>query len=389
MATIDELTPEQIRNPEIFQKIKDLGDSFVRCIQAKEAYFLQEKLTALLKTSNLSTFNPELYKNYQDLLVLLKWTVFPILLDEETLEVLSNHYLTVLDNENIDVQDRIEAKMFTKDLFPRNELRQKMQRALRENKERLRNKTFGEWLLDYDKTFDFRERDELTHLQYVRQNPIVQTLSEPEKNKLRKALQVFDKTLLVTPVMSEPLLSMAIRAMIKGGIIKEQINPALLQPSPVFRVAPKPEERSKIIPPLAPPLAKEPIVTKEKKPGFLEKLFGKKEKEPTSPGPASQRGELVSPGLKKPAPKPTPLPPKPPAPPAYEKKIFEIPTFFKEKKAEAKSEKKEKEPQPTTLPPMQYRIRTMKQDIEQAKKQPIPPKPEPKIKDNIVDLSGK
>jgi len=48
------------------------------------------------------------------------------------------------------------------------------------------------------------------------------------------------------------------------------------------------------------------------------------------------------------------------------------------------------------LSPAQYRIRTMKQDIEQAKRQPasqrgepIPPRPKPKIKDNIVDLSGR
>jgi hypothetical protein len=37
----------------------------------------------------------------------------------------------------------------------------------------------------------------------------------------------------------------------------------------------------------------------------------------------------------------------------------------------------------------EYQIRTMKQDIEKAKRGPIPPKPEPETSRNVVDLSNK
>lgn len=383
MATIDELTSEQIRNPEIFQKIKELGDSYIRCVQAKEAWLLQDRLNSLLKTSNLQNFNPELQKQYDNLLVALKWAALPLLPEQEVLNVLSHRYLAVLDKEDIDVRDRIEAKMFTLDLFPRNELRQKMQRALRENKERLGNKTFGEWLLDYGKTFDFRDRDELTHLQYVRQNPAVRTLSELEKNKLRKALQIFDKTLLVAPVMSEPLLSMAVRAMIRGGVIKkEEVNPALLQSFSIPTEAPRV--------PLAPAVPRALPEEKPEKIGFFKKLFGKKpkklkkEEEPElilpTPSKTREVPEEVMPiyrGKISPYEKKREITPQKPFVEAEE----EIPTFPKE------LEKKARETRPSIEE--KYKIRTMKRDIEKAKRQPIPPKPEPKIKDNIVDLSGK
>ncbi len=373
MATIDELTPEQIRNPEIYQKIKDLGDSFVRRNQAKEAWSLQNKLNSLLKISNLQNFNPEMQKKYDNLLAALKWTAFPLLAEEDALLLLKNNYLSVLDNEDIDTHDRMEARMFTLDLFPRNELRQKMQKALKENSERLGNKTFGEWLMDYSKMYDFRERDEMTPQKFVRQDLRDAGLSEPEKNKLRKALQIFDKTLLVTPVMSEPLFSMAVMNMIKGGIIdKASIDPALLQTisitartavkTPAAPIAPAPMRPAPIPTPIRreevrevkeiqevrevkEKLEKEPIEKPQRPTGLFEKMFGEKQKEiSTFPEELAEKEPVTEPA-----------------------------------------------PQPAPLSPAQggYRIRTMKQDIEKMKRQPIPPKPVPKIKDNIVDLSGK
>lgn len=48
-------------------------------------------------------------------------------------------------------------------------------------------------------------------------------------------------------------------------------------------------------------------------------------------------------------------------------------------------------PDTTTLKPHieSYAIKTMKQDIEEAKKQPIPPKSKPETSGNVVDLSGR
>lgn len=229
MPSIDQLKPEQLRYPDIFEKIKELANSFILHVDAKESSLFLEKLTPLLKASDLENLQPELHKKYQDLIAQLKWVALPLLSDEETMKTLQECYLMFLENEYINATDRIEAKMFSVDLFPRNEIRQEMQKALKENKERLGDKTFGEWLLDYSKTFDFRDRDELAPSRYISQSPEAQALNEQEKNKLRKAFQIFDKNLLVTPVMSEPAFSMTVREMIKAGTIKEQVNPVLLQ----------------------------------------------------------------------------------------------------------------------------------------------------------------
>ncbi len=363
MATINQLKPEQLRDPEIFERIKELAYPFILHIDGREAHFLQEKLESLLETSKLADLQPELYEKYQDLITQLNWAAFSIFSDEDMMKTLKKSYLTALDDEDINVLDRMEAKMFSVGLFPRNEIRQKMQRALKENEERLGERTFGEWLLDYSRTFDFRERDEMTPLKYVRENPKAQTLSETERNKLRKAFEIFDKTLLVTPVMSEPAFSMTVREMIKAGTIKEQINPALLQRfAPATSTKPKPEPKP------------EPEPEPEPKP----------EPEP-------------EPKLVTPVPPPPKIEKETPKGPAYEISPYErkretpLTTLPVQEEIQIPEAKKEADSRSTSpgLKKQEYQIRTMKQDIERAKKKPIPPKPKPKIKDNVVDLSGK
>ena len=429
MATIAELIPEQLKNPEIFQKIKELSDSFVLCMQTKEAYFLQEKLNSLLEASNIANLQPELYKKYQDLNTQLKWTALSMLPDEEVLKTLSENYLSVLDNENIDVQNNIEAKMFTKDLFPRNELRQIMHGALKENKERLGNRTFGEWLLDYSKTFDFRDRDELSPVKYVRQSSEAQTLSEPEKNKLRKALRLFDRVLLITPVVDEFALGLLLQEMIKAGTIKrENVSPNLLksfsipiEKPEVTRILTEAAARSKIERETEESKLREVSrkPEKPKKPGFFKRLFGKPAKKPSAiqagkkpKEPKEKPEEIVPPKIEEAAQRLKKIPSIyegkispyerkrevgpthigriiPPSPrPPLEKRI---PTFPEETKQEIKKlEKEEKEekkkPQKIDIKG-KYHIQTMKKDVEKAKQ--ALPKPEPKVKNNIVDLSGK
>ncbi len=436
MVTIDELRSEQLKNLEVFEQIKELSDSFVLRMQIKEAYFLQEKLGSLLETSDVADFQPELYKKYQDLIAQLRWVALAMLPNEEVLKVLKESYLAVLENEDVDPLGRIEAKMFSLGLMPRNELRQEMQGALKENIERIGSRTFGEWLLDYSKTFDFRDRDELSPVKYVRQSSEAQALSESEKNKLRKALRLFDRVLLVTPVVDEFALGLLLREMIKVGTIKrENISPSLLQSfsipiekPEVTRILTEAAARSKIERETEEPKLREVSrkPEKPKKPGFFKRLFGKKPKKPQpEAGPPraekKQKGpkpeEIIPPKIEEAAQrlgkipsiykgKISPYEQKrevgpthigriiPPSPrPPLEKRIPTFPEKTKQeiKKLEKLEKEKEEKPQKVDIKG-KYRIQTMKKDIEKAKQVlriPTDRQAKPKVKNNIVDLSGK
>lgn len=424
MVTIDELKSEQLKNLEVFEQIKELADSFIFFAQTKEAYFLQQKLATLLETSDVADSQPELYKKYQDLIAQLRWVALVMLRNEEVLKVLKESYLAVLENEDINVLDRIEAKMFSLGLMPRNELRREMHGALKENRERIGSRTFGEWLLDYSKTFDFRDRDEFSPVGYVRQSPEAQILSEPEKNKLRKALRLFDQALLVTPVMDEFSLGILLRDMIRDGTIKkEDVNPALLQSfsipiekPEVTRILTKAAARSKIERETEEAKLREVSHKPEepKKPGFFKRLFGKKPKKPKPPKPKKEKEpkpeEIIPPKIEEAAQRLRKIPSIyegkispyerkreiepthigriiPPSPrPPLEKRIPTFPEKTKQeiKKLEKEEKEEKKKPQKVDIKG-KYRIQTMKKDIEKAKQA----LPKPKVKNNIVDLSGK
>lgn len=419
MVTIDELKSEQLKNLEVFEQIKELTNPFIFHVQAKKAYFLQQKLEALLEASDIASLEPEFYKKYQDLITQLKWTALLMLPNEEVLKVLKKSYLMALENEDIDVLDRIETKMFSLGLMPRNELRREMQGALKENRERIGNRTFGEWLLDYSKTFDFRDRDEFSPVEYVRQNSEAQTLSESEKNKLRKALRLFDQVLLVTPVMDEFALGILLRDMIRDGTIKkEDVNPALLQS---FSIPIEKPEVTRILTEAAARRVREIEKVPEekpeepKKPGFFQRLFGKKPKKPKPPKPKKKPEppeEIIPPKIEEAAQRLKKIPSIyegkispyerkreigpthigriiPPSPrPPLEKRIPTFPEKTKQeiKKLEKEEKEEKKKPQKVDIKG-KYRIQTMKKDIEKAKQ--ALPRPEVKVKNNIVDLSGK
>jgi len=391
MPTIDELTPEQLRDPEIFEKIKEFADEFILHSQAKEAFFLQQKLTSILEAADIKSLDPNLDKQYQNLIAQVKWVAMPMLSNEETLKVLKENYLAALDNEDIDALDRMEAKMFSMGLMPRDQFRQQLQRTIKENMEKLGPKTVSQWIFDYNKVFDFRERDNLSPIKYINQNSEARALPEKEKTSLIKTLRIFDDALVVTPVFSEPELSLAVRAMIKGGIIKGPISPAILQSVPA---------------PIAPKLIAKEIISP--KPGFFQKLFSQKPK---------IEEKLPEIKLEKPIIPPTIKPKEEKtakeeyegkiSPYEIEREMSQIPTFPEKieeiefekkeeiKKEEPKEEPKKEEPEKPKIE-TRYEIRTMKGDIETAKRQTlptgrqaIPPKSVPKIHDNIVDLSGK
>lgn len=349
MATIDELTSEQWANSETLEKIRAMAHGFVIYEEMSNAWGLARKVEN--RSRELLDSSPETYRQYEKLSAQLKFIALPFLTDEQIFDLIEKHSLKVVKAE-IDIKRKISAYLTSRSVFVRDQFKRDVLKALKKNQEKLENKTIGEWLLAYDKFAGARRNTSLERTKFLTQDPEAKNLSEESKQHLSKILEFYDNLKITVPL---PIIE------VSEITLKEyfaELN------------VPLPEEEKKA--PL--PLPKKVELKKEIKPPIPIK--------PEQP--------------KQPEKKPTPPPPKPPTPPVYKKEVFEIPTFSKETETKFETKEKEsvkKEPVKAelkpTLPPPQYRIRTMKQDIEKAKRQPIPPKPEPKIKDNIVDLSGK
>src|SRR3989344_8152919 len=196
------LTQEQLKDPTIFEKIRRLTEDIVWHILTKEAYNLALNLEKSLEAANLKAIAPKLTQEYESIIIRLKLTALPMLSDEESVKIVREHFLEGLGPE-IDIKNRLTAKLFSLPLTPRDEIRQELQIAIQDNRQRIGSLAISQWLTDYNNFSHPDQRTNISPREYLLQSRQVSGLSEEDKNKLYTLFHVYDHLLLVTPVMSE------------------------------------------------------------------------------------------------------------------------------------------------------------------------------------------
>jgi len=371
MTTIEQLTPEQLSKSEILEKIRAAAHEYTIYEQMSQAWNLANKLES--QARSLIDSSPEIYKQYQKIISHLKFTAISFLTDEQVLELIEKHLLEAL--QEIDVQKRIRFFWEAKSVFTRDQFRRDVMARLKRNQQKIGAKTIAEWLLAYDKMVGARKNTSLERTKFLTQNSEVKALTEEDKRLLSRLLEFYDYIKITVPL---PYIG------VSETTLKEYFKNLNI---------PLPGEEEKRIPLPKRPTPPEPVVkAKEKKPGFFKRLFGKK---PEPPKPEIPIPPKIKELPKEKPKKITPVYKEKISPYEKKRKIIPVtpktkapspPIKLKEKLAEKEEIKKEIKSKEKIEVPIQA-IRTMKKDIEKAKKRPIPPKP--KTKDNIVDLSGK
>lgn len=205
------LTQEQLKDPAIFEKIRQLTENIVWSMLTKEAYNLALNLEKSLEAANLKAIAPKLAQEYESIIVRLKLTALPMLGDEESVKIIKEHFLEGLGPE-IDIENRLTAKLFSLPLTPRDDFRPELQRAAQNNQQKIGPLTINQWLSDYNNFSHPDQRTNISPREYLLQSRLVGPLSEENKNKLYTLFHVYDHLLLVTPVMSEEEVSEIIGA---------------------------------------------------------------------------------------------------------------------------------------------------------------------------------
>jgi hypothetical protein len=352
MATIDELTSEQLTHSETLEKIRTMVHGFVIYEEMSNAWGWARKLEN--RNRELLDSSPEIYKQYEKLTAQLKFIALPFLTDEQIFDLIEKHSLKVIQAE-IDIKRKISAYLTSRSVFVRDQIKRNILASLKKNQEKLENKTLGEWLLAYDKFAGARRNTSIERTKFLTQDPEAKNLSEESKQHLSKILEFYDNLKITIPI---PIIEVS-EITLKEYFAELNVPLPTMAPLPIKPIIPI-----------------KPIKAEESKP-----------KQPEiKPTPPPKKPSILS-SLVRPISMPSAKPPKTEEIPTFSKEAEKSGKKFEEEKKETtKTEKVEPKP---IVPPSQYRIRTMKQDIEMVKKQPIPQKPEPKIKDNIVDLSGK
>ncbi len=344
------LTTEQLSNSAALEKIRAKAQEFIKYEQMHDAWDLINEIEA--PSQRLADSSPEIYKQYQKIIAQLKFIAIPFLIDEQIMELIQKQFLNAFKEDVVGVEKRLRVSLASKSLFERDQFRKDILTFLKKNQQRIGDKTIGQWLLNYDEIAGAKKNTSLERTKFLTQSPEANSLPEESKQYLLRLLEFYDNIKITTPITFIGVSEITLREFLRD-----------------FGVPLPGEERRA---PLPQPTAGQP---KAEKSDLLKKLAEEKPKPKPAPAPI-QREEITE-----------------EISPVYEGKI----SPYEEKREIAAKEvtpptKAEGKELPTKAQPEalgEYQIRTMKQDIKRAKKQPIPPRPQPKIKDNIVDLSGK
>ncbi len=366
---IAQLTSEQLSDSGILEKIKAIANDIAIHNQMSSAWSLVKKIER--QTRSLIDSSPEIYKQYQRIIAQLKFTAIPYLTDEQLLQLIQSHYLKAL-KKGIDVEQKTKDYLAVKSVFTWDQFRREVITRLKENQEKIDKKTVSQWLNDYDNQFGARKNSSLERTKFISKSSA--DIDEKEKRFLSSLLTFYDYIKISPPLPYLNVSEVSLKEYFKGlgvPLPEEEGKKKIKLPARQE----KKKDQKKL----------EEITKKKEK----EKEEQKKEKEiPEKKSKTNkEKPDFFSPWRKKISP--------------YEKERELHPSLPKKEKIKTepvkKSQPKQKpapEPEPEAkpktakIPP--HEIRTMKEDIEKAKKRPIPEAPKPKTrKDNVIDLSDK
>jgi len=261
-------------------------------------------------------------------------------------------------------QEFIKYEQISKSLFERDQFRKDIIFSLKKNQQRIGDKTISQWLLNYDELAGAKKNTSLERSKFMTQSLETDKLPEESKQCLLRLLEFYDNIKITVPITFINISEITLKEFL-GELGIPLPEEKKVRPIPRVPVLEKPTTHRE--------LPRKPRPTPEKTTEEISSVYKGKI------SPYERKRELtpdITPSF---APKE-----------ATVSKPQPVPKVVPEKKELPAKVPKDIETRKVGAETMnEYQIRTMKKDIEKAKKLPIPPKPEPKVRDNIVDLSGK
>jgi hypothetical protein len=183
----------------------EIATDAIEHIDDDVAFSTLKKLGDYINKRNLQQNDQDLFNQLTDLVSKLYIVAFPKFSDDDCVEILKNHYL---DSYAIGVsmESRITIKLFSVPEIPRDELRKKFKQALMENNQLLGPLTVSQWIAEFEKDFDVRNRTLSASTEFVKNNKNTLTLNPILRNNLKTLLYTYDYLLVTTLPATGPVL---------------------------------------------------------------------------------------------------------------------------------------------------------------------------------------
>ncbi len=240
MASIE----EKLKSKEFINKVQILTEYLIDGDRFREAYDISKHLDHAIETiKGFKDKYYELYYQYQEIIIKLKWVGLPVMVEDKVVDFFRNHFVKIFKIPEYDVWNKLKTILLAISVFEkRDELKKQIMRALHDNNEKITSKniiinnkekspTVSNWLNDYNSTLGTGRINKLARTQYLVNGQNIKGLNRMEKNKVKVLFDLYEKLKLSSLTFEGveediPVDEDNLQGTIKGGFFEpfEQTN---------------------------------------------------------------------------------------------------------------------------------------------------------------------
>lgn len=210
MPTVNQLTIQQLENPQIKNKVEALVFDVKETGEVKRALFLLFQLEFAL--AKIKENKSSVLKEYQSFIAIVSWVAFPVLDDERAQKAVSSGLVKALIG-GIDVEAQLNTRLFVLPVNAREALAKNLRTALEKNTEMIGNKEVGQWIELYNQFEDFLKRNNLSANSFFNQSISAKELNSREIEVLREIFDVYDNILIKIPLVDEEMMQQLVQSL--------------------------------------------------------------------------------------------------------------------------------------------------------------------------------
>lgn len=186
-------------------------ESAIFYLDSREAFrlFRVWKSLAPQDVQQISVYYPA--QKLQTLITRLKIVAFPQLPDEDSADLIRNNLLDFFDAE-APLEPQISEKLFFYPYNVRNVVREGLKKAILSNNQKLGELTVSQWLYEFDKKYDVKNRTSSAVIDFINSHPSAMRMDAVSRERLKKIIHAYDYLLVYTLPATEPELSEIIEA---------------------------------------------------------------------------------------------------------------------------------------------------------------------------------
>lgn len=185
-----------------FEKISELAKVFVKHNDGYFANQLYQKLNKLLDDHpNLKSDNLDLFNKYKNILIQLQFTSLNFFEEKDWIDLLKNYLNIALDIEELDLREKLKTVLvFYRDFNIRDNLKKKFLASISSCKQPIIRGykidgmpvKISEWINNLIINLGMPPFDLLKKQEYLTNNDFVKNLSQEDKQKIRKLLDLYE-----------------------------------------------------------------------------------------------------------------------------------------------------------------------------------------------------